>query len=292
MDDVKKQFGFVYLAGKDIAVILRRRKFDRLERGPKYCQFVPVVEKIAFMVEAIPDAFKFISENIQTHDGLLVRIETRVEYVFDPTALDISKQAGMCKRFQFVVERQELIRDLTRRVLQEVVSAYPGIVVCSMGHMWTVIEAQWRERLAAQIASYGLTLFTDRCSVMEIVPPETVRQRIELSAERLINAMMLNQLNPADQARVLRAEAIESLKDMAGAMPRLNISDMPEPYAQLNSPSNHTLDTPALPPATGTIVIGASHPVEQKPKPAVANDTATQATHIDDADDEPYSLME
>jgi|GEM_PF-3465326 len=284
MDDVRKRLGIIPLGGKDIAVILRQGKFHRLERGPKECRIVPMVEKVAYIIDATPDAFKFFSENIQTHDGLLVRIETRVEYMFDPQSLDISKQSGMSKRFQFVVERQEIVRDQTRRALQEVVSAYPAIVVCSKGHMWHVIEAQWREHLKPLLAMYGLTIYADRCAIMEIVPPDSVRQRIELSAERLINAMMLNQLNPADQARVLRAEAIESLRHMSGAAPTLNISDMPEPYDEIDPAQKQLTDAATPPPATGPIVIGTSRPVEPKSNPPTPR--------IKDDDDEPYSLME
>ena len=302
MADVRRRLGIIDLGGKDIAVVWRNGRFHRLERGPKELRIVPMVEKVAYIVDGTPDAFKFFSENIQTHDGLLVRVETRVEYMFDPQKLDISKQSGMCKRCQFVADRQEIVRDQTRRALQEVVSAYPAIVVCSQGYMWHVIENQWRERLKPLLAVYGFTMFEERCSIMEILPPDSVRQRIELSAERLINAMMLNQLNPADQARVLRAEAIESLRHMAGAAPTLNISDMPEPYGDVEADPdarlNRISDTNALPPASGPIIISTPRPVEPvvpvvpvENKPP-QNDPAKNAnTNIID-DDEPYSLME
>jgi regulator of protease activity HflC (stomatin/prohibitin superfamily) len=228
LKNVGGAFGWRWLGGRDIAFVLRDDKFYKLVKGPGWLFLVPGLDTLAFTIDALPDSLKELFENVQTHDGLLVSIELKIEYLFDPFQLGLPthEHARVAKRSQNASERRTVAQDQAQRALLEVISAFPSQVICAGGpKMWQALEQPLWKVLNDKLRPFGMLLVSERCSVQAIIPPERVKQQMELSAERLMSAMMLRDLTLSEQAQVLRAEAISALKTMTGGSPYMNLHD-------------------------------------------------------------------
>ena len=197
-------FGWRWLGGKDIAFVLRNEKFYKLVKGPNWLFLVPGLDAVAFTVESLPDSMKELFANVPTQDGLLVSVELKLEYLFDPFQLNLpaSEHARVAKRSQHASERRIAVQDQAQRALLEVISAFPLQIVCAGGPtLWLALEQPLWRVLNEKLRPFGMKLVEDRCSVQAIIPPERVKQQMELSAERLLSAMMLRDLRCLSRPR-------------------------------------------------------------------------------------------
>jgi regulator of protease activity HflC (stomatin/prohibitin superfamily) len=281
-------FGWRWLGGKDIAFVVRNEKFYKLAKGPNWLFLVPGLDAVVFTIESLPDAMKEQFANVPTQDGLLVSVELKLEYLFDPfqLGLPVSEHARVAKRSQHPAERRVAVQDQAQRALLEVISAFPLQIVCAGGpKMWQALEQPLWKVLNQKLRPFGMMLVEDRCSVQAIIPPERVKQQMELSAERLLSAMMLRDLTLTEQAQVLRAEAIAALKTMTGGSPYMNLHDFavgvdqPQPGLQAPNPSE----------APPRIIEGSARPIN-KDEPVQKN--PDKSMQDDDNDDDVRSMLE
>ena len=282
-------FGWRWLGGKDIAFVTRTEKFYKLAKGPNWLFLVPGLDVVVFTIESLPDAMKELFANVPTQDGLLVSVELKLEYLFDPfqLGLPVSEHARVAKRSQYPAERRIAVQDQAQRALLEVISAFPLQIVCAGGpKMWQALEQPLWKVLNQKLRPFGMMLVEDRCSVQAIIPPERVKQQMELSAERLLSAMMLRDLTLTEQAQVLRAEAIAALKTMTGGSPYMNLHDfavgVDQPQPGLQAP-----DTASAPPRIPQVIDGTARPINKDEAAQKKPNDAEQ-----DDDDDVRSMLE
>jgi hypothetical protein len=281
-------FGWHWLGGKDIAMVLRNEKFYKLTKGPGWLFLVPGLDSIAFIVESLPDSMKEQFPNVPTQDGLLVTVELKLEYLFDPIqmGLPVSEHARVAKRSQHASERRIAVQDQAQRALLEVVSAFPLQIVCAGGPtMWQVLEQPLWKLLNEKLRPFGMKLVEDRCSIQAIIPPERVKQQMELSAERLLSAMMLRDLTLSEQAQVLRAEAVAALKTMTGGSPYMNLHDF---AAGADQPGLQAPEPPRVIDGTARPINKPTEESVQKPTQKTQPNPAPQQ----DDDDDVRSMLE
>jgi hypothetical protein len=238
VDKVANKGGRQWIAGKDAAYILRRRKFLRLDKGPKWAFLVPVIDTVAFKISLLPETTLYTAEGIQTQDGLQVSVETKLEYRYDsfelPQGMPQEKQktwqAITGKRCQLPEHRREIVEIQTQRALQEVISQYNAVEVCSGRAMWKVIEPKFFELLETRMRNeFALVLIRERSALSRVIPPEALLQLMRAAAGRLVNRDNLGQFTDAELQRYLKVETIEALKNMPHATPYININEITEP---------------------------------------------------------------
>ena len=286
-------FGWRWLGGKDIAFVVRNEKFYKLVKGPNWLFLVPGLDAVVFMIDSLPDSTKDLFANVPTQDGLLVSVELKLEYLFDPFQLGLpaSEHARVAKRSQHPAERRVAVQDQAQRALLEVISAFPLQIVCAGGpRMWQALEQPLWKVLNEKLRPFGMKLVEDRCSVQAIIPPERVKQQMELSAERLLSAMMLRDLTLTEQAQVLRAEAIAALKTMTGGSPYMNLHDfavgVDQPQPGLQAPN-----LSEAPPRTPHIIEGSARPINKDEPAPKKPDRVVQDDDKND-DDDVRSMLE
>lgn len=228
--------GYVWLPGRQVAIVLRDEVFNRIERGGRRIYLAPGEERIAFTVDVLPEALRFTAGNIQTHDGVGVGVTLKVEYRLDLLALPKEEQPRVANRCRYSDSRREIAQDQGQRALQEVFSNYASVDVLKRGITWKIIEGKLWEGYGRLIEPFGLFLVRERCSIQEVLPPAALAARLEASAQRRIASESLDHYGN-HYNELLRGEAIESLSGMSSGSPYLNVPDLTDPAsAKPNSP--------------------------------------------------------
>lgn len=265
---VLARLGYVWLPGRQVAIVLRDEVFNRVERGGRRFYVAPGVERIAFTIDVLPEALRFTVQNIQTHDGVGVSVTVKVEYRLDLFEVKKDEQPRVANRCRTSEARREVMQDQGQRALQEVVSNYASADVLKRGITWKIIESKLWDSYGRLIEPFGLFLVKERCSIQEVLPPATLTARLEASAQRRIASESLDNYGQ-HYNDLLRGEAIESLSGMSGGSPYLNVPD-------LTDPASSRPNTPAQPEPKA----GLPPPADEAPPPETPQDNpqANQTT--------------
>ena len=81
---VLSSFGWRWVPGREVAVIMRDEKFRRIERGPREIWLVMGVERVAFSVDVFPDVTRYTAQHVNTADGPQVDVILQLEFRFEP----------------------------------------------------------------------------------------------------------------------------------------------------------------------------------------------------------------
>lgn len=232
---VLSRLGYVWLPGREVAIVLRDEVFNRVERGGRRFYVAPGVERIAFTIEVLPEAHRFTTANIQTHDGVGVSVTLKVEYRLDLFAVDTENQPRVAARCRHSNARREVMQDQGQRALQEVVSNYASGDVLKRGITWKIIEGKLWESYGRLIEPFGLFLVRERCSIQEVLAPPALAARLDATAQRKLASEGLDNYQQRYND-LLRGEAIESLSGMSGGSPYLNVPDLTDPASSKPNP--------------------------------------------------------
>jgi regulator of protease activity HflC (stomatin/prohibitin superfamily) len=245
------KLGLNWVGGREVAVILKGEKFHRLQGGPGYFYLVPGIQRIAQRIAIGPDYVNLELRELNTTDGLQVGIDLLTEYHFDPRsapAQNDGERAKLCKRVPLQTDRRALLMMLAQRAMQSVTSKFRAEQICR-GQVWDDIEETFFDALDRRMFAFGMKLERLGCAIQRAIPPDMLRWRFEMAAQRAINIQNLGDYAPYQISQALRSEAIEALKGMQGSSPYLNLHDLT------------TTDQPTDPPKQ--IVEGTSRPIEQ-----------------------------
>lgn len=231
------RLGYVWLPGREVAIVLRDEVFNRIERGGRRFYVAPGVERIAFTIEVLPEAQRFTIPNIQTHDGVGVSVTLKVEYRLDLFEVDKEIQPRVAARCRYSDARREIMQDQGQRALQEAVSNYASVDVLKRGITWKIIEGKLWESYGRLIEPFGLFLVKERCSIQEVLPPPALAARLDATAQRRLASEALDNYQH-HYNELLRGEAIESLSGMSSGSPYLNVPDLTDPASsKANAPA-------------------------------------------------------
>ncbi len=244
------RLGLNWVGGRELAVVLKGEKFHRLQGGPGYFFLVPGMQRIAQKLSIGPDYLSLELRDLNTTDGLQVGIDVLTEYVFDPRsapAKNDGERAKLCKRVPQQTDRRALVMMLAQRAMQSVTSHFRAEQICR-GQVWDDVETAFFDALDKRMINFGMKLERLGCAIQKAIPPEMLRWRFEMAAQRAINIDNLTDYAPYQISQALRSEAIEALKGMQGSSPYLNLHDLT------------SVEQPTEPPRQ--IVEGSSRPVE------------------------------
>lgn len=227
--------GYVWMPGREVAIVLRDEVFHRVERGGRRFYVAPGVERIAFRIEVLPEALRITASNIQTHDGVGVTVTMKVEHRLDLFEVKKDDQPKVAARCRHPEARREIMQDFGQRALQEVISNYASADVLKRGITWKIIESKLWESYGRLIEPFGLFLLKERCALLEVLPPAALAARLEASAQRRIASESLDSYRQ-NYNDLLRGEAIESLSGMSGGSPYLNVPDLTDPASSKPNP--------------------------------------------------------
>jgi hypothetical protein len=242
------RLGYVWLPGREVAIVLRDEVFNRVERGGRRFYVAPGVERIAFTIDVLPEAVRFTAANIQTHDGVGVSITLKVEYRLDLFEVEKELQPRVAVRCRHSEARREVMQDQGQRALQEVVSNYASADVLKRGITWKIIESKLWESYGRLIEPFGLFLVRERCSIQEVPPPPALAARLDATAQRRLASEALDNYQQ-HYNDLLRGEAIESLSGMSAGSPYLNVPDLTDPASGKPNPPAQLGPNADLPPA-------------------------------------------
>ena len=248
-------FGLRWLPWSKVAFVLHDESFHHLQGGPGFFWLVPGVQRISFTVNLWPDSFQCIIDPVHSSDGLKLRLDLDIGYRFDPRKLPtIGDQARIAAMYRDPTERRREIVAQAQRVLQVIVSEFTGDEIIR-NTLWEALESRLFDALGKRIGAFGMALMLEKCKLLNINAPDTLNQRLETAAQRTVNINNLAQFDPHDFSSALRSEAIETLKDMSGGNPYLNLNDLAD--------SSGSKDNPPTP--SSRILPGNSTPHDPKP---------------------------
>ena len=239
-----RPFGLTWIPRREVAVIVRSESFHRLERGGNWFLVAPGIERIAFVIDTLPDEMRFTVPNIQTRDGVLVTVTLKLEFLLDPFQLPAGQHGIVAKRCKEHEDRRVIAIDQAQRALQQVISNYGIADVLSAGAAWSHEDELWPVLDHLLNQPFGLFLIRERCSIQEVIPPPALMQRLETSAQRRIAAEMLGKLSPREYNALLRGEAIEAMRTMTSGSPYVSVPDLTDPANTLPDAGAQTPQTP------------------------------------------------
>jgi regulator of protease activity HflC (stomatin/prohibitin superfamily) len=257
------RLGLTWVGGREVAVVLKGEKFHRLQGGPGYFYLVPGMQRIAQRIAIGPDYVNLEMRELNTTDGLQVGIDMLTEYHFDPRnapAGSDGERAKLCKRVPLQTDRRALLMMLAQRAMQSVTSKFRAEQICR-GQVWDDIEETFFDALDRRMLAFGMKLERLGCAIQRAIPPDMLRWRFEMAAQRAINIQNLGDYAPYQISQALRSEAIEALKGMQGSSPYLNLHDLTTTEQPTESPKQIVEGT-ARPVDNG----GAGASAAQKPK--------------------------
>lgn len=257
------RLGLNWVGGREVAVILKGEKFHRLQGGPGYFFLVPGMQRIAQRIAIGPDYVNLEMRELNTTDGLQVGIDMLTEYHFDPRSAPANndgERAKLCKRVPMQTDRRALLMMLAQRAMQSVTSKFRAEQICR-GQAWDDIEETFFDALDRRMLAFGMKLERLGCAIQRAVPPDMLRWRFEMAAQRAINIQNLGDYAPYQISQALRSEAIEALKGMQGSSPYLNLHDLTT-TEQPTEPPRQIVDGTARPVDSGN----ATAQTGQKPK--------------------------
>ncbi len=253
---ILSRFGWRWVPGRELAVILRNERFHRIERGPKELWLAVGAERVAFTLEILPDKTRFPAEKVNTADGPQVTVVLQLEYRFAPWTLPPSEQGFACMRCKTPDEQRKLVEDNAQRAAQEVFSHVPAVDACS-GHLsFSNLEPQVFDLIDDRLKPFALSLLRPRCSIQEIECPESLKDKLEKMVERRMNIKLVQEFGEQQVGQALRAEAVESLSKMTSGSPYLNVHDLTDvsPGGAAKPPAPliidhlpHTAESPPVP---------------------------------------------
>ncbi len=257
------KFGLYWVGPSELVFIFKGELFHKIVEGPGYRLLVPGLQRIAQRVSFGRDYLNIELRELNTGDGLTIGIDALLEYVFDPRLV---KNATDMDRFRIVKrvpqqnDRRAVLMMLSQRAMQSVTATYRAETICR-GQVWDELERAFFDQVDKRIAPYGMKLERLGCAVQRAYPPEMLKWRFEMAAQRAINIENLGDYAPYQIAQALRSEAIESLKGMQGSSPYINLNDLAG-----SDP------TPEKPPQ---IVDARSRPAEPRQTPRKDDQTQT-----------------
>ncbi len=233
------RFGLRWVSKREIAIVLKGEKFHKLVGGPGTFFVVPGLQRVAQVLTIGPDYLDIPLRELNTGDGLQVSIETLLEYHFDPRnapAENDGQRARLARRCGSQAERRVLLGFLAQRAMQGVAAHFRAEDICR-GKVWDKMEAQFFEALDKRLLPFGMKLDRPGCAFQRAIPPDVLKQRLEMSAQRAISIDNLRDYEQYELTQALRIEAIEALKGMQGASPYLNLHDVTSPEESQPKPA-------------------------------------------------------
>jgi regulator of protease activity HflC (stomatin/prohibitin superfamily) len=222
------RFGLRWVSRREVAIVLKGEQFHKMVGGATTFFVVPGLQRVAQVLTIGPDYLDIPLRELSTGDGLLVGIDTLIEYKFDPRmapAENDAQRARLARRCATQAERRVLLGFLAQRAMQSVTAQYRAEQICR-GQVWDTLEQRFFEMLDKRLLPFGMQLDRLGCALQRAHPPEILKQRFEMAAQRSINIDDLDQYTPYQITQALRSEAIEALKGMQGASPYLNLHDV------------------------------------------------------------------
>ncbi len=223
---VLSSFGWRWVPGREVAVIMRDEKFRRIERGPREIWLVMGVERVAFSVDVFPDVTRYTAQHVNTADGPQVDVILQLEFRFEPWTVPESEQGRVCVRCKTADARREMVEEAAQRAAQAVFSGVSAVVACAGSFSFAKLEPTIFDLIDDRLRPVALSLLRNRCSIQSIDCPETLKQRLEKMVERELNIEMVNRHGAEKVGQALRAEAVESLSKMTSGSPYLNVHDL------------------------------------------------------------------
>jgi regulator of protease activity HflC (stomatin/prohibitin superfamily) len=222
------KFGLNWIGGSELAFVFKGEKFHKMLEGPGYHFLAPGLQRIAHRVNIGKDYINAELREVNTGDGLSVGIDVLLEYVFDPrtmpgrTELDKFKTS---KRVPQQSDRRAVLGLLAQRAMQSIAGRFRAEAICR-GQVWDDLEHGFFDALDKRIEPFGMRLERLGCAVQRAFPPEMLKWRFEMAAQRAVNIDNLSDYAPYQITQALRSEAIEALKGMQGSSPYLNLNDL------------------------------------------------------------------
>jgi hypothetical protein len=222
------KFGLYWVGPGELVFVFKGEMFHKVVEGPGYRLLVPGLQRIAQRVNIGRDYLNIELRELNTGDGLTIGIDVLLEYLFDPRSI---KNSSDLDRFRIVKrvpqqnDRRAVLMMLAQRAMQSVTASYRAETICR-GQAWDELERAFFDQVDKRVAPYGIKLERLGCAVQRAYPPEMLKWRFEMAAQRAINIENLGDYAPYQIAQALRSEAIESLKGMHGSSPYFNLNDL------------------------------------------------------------------
>jgi regulator of protease activity HflC (stomatin/prohibitin superfamily) len=219
--------GLRYVGGRELALVLHNEKFHKIQGGPGTFWVIPGVQRVAQVLTIGPDYVVLPLREIQTNDGVQVGFDVAIEYMFDPRQAVVKaepERGKLFRRFPNQSDRREALLTVSQRAMQTAASAF-RVDRIARNQVINDLEARFMEDLGRRALPLGISLETTRCAILKTVLPETIQQRLEISAQRAINIDNLSAYDPFHINQALRSEAVEALKGMQSATPYINLHD-------------------------------------------------------------------
>lgn len=223
---VLSPFGWRWVPGREVAVIMREEKFRRIERGPREIWLVMGAERVAFSVDVFPDVTRYTAQRVNTADGPQVDVVLQLEFRFEPWTVAEGEQGRVCVRCKTADARREMVEEAAQRAAQTVFSSVSAVVACAGSTSFARLEPAIFDLVDERLRPVALSLLRNRCSIQRIDCPDTLKQRLEKMVERELNIEMVNRHGAEKVGQALRAEAVESLSKMTSGSPYLNVHDL------------------------------------------------------------------
>ena len=200
-----------------------------------------------------PDYLDIPLRDLSTGDGLLVGVDTLIEYKFDPRiapAENDAQRARLARRCGTQAERRVLLGFLAQRAMQTVTASFRAEQICR-GQVWDMLEERFFESLDKRLLPFGMQLDRLGCALQRAHPPEVLKQRFEMAAQRSINIDDLGQEHALSDHAGAALGGHRGAQGHAGRQPDLNLHDVTSTEEQAEKPKQ--------------IIDSTSHPAEPRP---------------------------
>lgn len=205
-------FGWYYIPESHVRLIKRMEQYNRLERGPGFKRYNTFTETLGPQFKVGLEPFAYQYDNLPAKDGLQLGLKFAVNYEYFPekvSKLTTVAKLGVLPKDVFC----EIVANRLRRALLAIIPAYSADAVCR-GQEFENIEKQLAVNGNQLLEPLGITISGP--SVLQVLPPDSLRARYEGVAQRRLNVESMREYHSTEVNRALATEFIEGLAGRQG----------------------------------------------------------------------------
>ena len=235
-------FGLRWVPDNHLGAVYRMEMYNRV-RGPGFFWITPLIERVRQRIRVSPDFMATTIENLQTQDGVELKVQVALAYTFDPRSLSHNDAVVLVSLSRG--DLRGIVTDSATWAMLNILREYQAEQVCRDDILEPI-----RQQLLSNLFELlnPLAMRPVFAMVLTIEPPSTLGDTFTAVANRSAYTHEIWKYQDFELAEVRRRELYEVLKKIPGGIRYLSLAS-----ANVDSPLWHTEE-----PTPYQVVLGTS----------------------------------